>query len=288
MRAMRGSRSEPIAVVGVGCRLPGGADDPDRLWSLLADGRDVVAPIPIDRWNHAAWYDPDPAAIGKTRQREAGLLERIDTFDAPHFGISPREAEAMDPQQRVLLETVWQALEDAGELGHSRHAGRVGVFVGLYNDNYGMIARGSPDPGRIGGWSASGTHTSIAAGRIAFTFDFTGPAVSVDTACSSSLVAVHLAIQSLRAGECDLAVAGGVHLLLSPLGLVASSKLGATSPDSRCKTFDARADGFGHAEGCGVVVLRRLGDAGGGRVRAVVAGSAVNQDGRSAGLTAPS
>ena len=288
MRAMRGSRSEPIAVVGVGCRLPGGADDPDRLWSLLANGRDAVAPIPIDRWDHAAWYDPDPAAIGKCRQREAGLLERIDTFDAAHFGISPREAEAMDPQQRVLLETVWQALEDAGELGHSRHGGRVGVFVGLYNDNYGMITRGSPDPARIGGWSASGTHTSVAAGRIAFTFDFTGPAVSVDTACSSSLVAVHLAIQSLRAGECDLAIAGGVHLLLSPLGLVASSKLGAASPDSRCKPFDARADGFGHAEGCGVVVLRRLGEVGGGRVRAVVSGSAVGQDGRSAGLTAPS
>ena len=288
MPANRWSRSEPIAVVGIGCRLPGGADDPDQLWRLLADGRDAVAPIPADRWDHAAWYDPDPAATGKTRQREAGLLDRIDAFDAAHFGISPREAEAMDPQQRLLLETVWHALADAGEIGHARHGGRVGVFVGLYNDNYGLIGRGSPDPGCIGGWSASGTHTSVAAGRIAFTFDFTGPAVAVDTACSSSLVAVHLAIQSLRAGECDLAVAGGVHLLLSPLGLVASSKLGATSPDARCKPFDARADGFGHAEGCGVVVLRRLGEVGSGRVRAVVSGSAVGQDGRSAGLTAPS
>ncbi|WP_051328763.1 type I polyketide synthase [Geminicoccus roseus] len=286
MDAAATTRPAPIAVVGLGCRLPGQAEGPERFWNLLSTATDAVGPIPPERWDHDLWYDPDPAAPGKTRQREAGLIGAIDRFDAAQFGISPREAEAMDPQQRILLETVWQALEDAGELGHPTHGGRVGVFVGLYNNNYGLTGRGSPDPSLIGGWSASGTHTSIAAGRVAFTFDFTGPAISVDTACSSSLVAVHLAMQSLRAGECDMAIAAGVHLLLSPQGLVASSKLGATSPSSRCRPFDASADGFGHAEGCGVVVLRRAGE--GVRARALIAGSAVNQDGRSAGLTAPS
>uniref|UniRef100_UPI00190F2639 beta-ketoacyl [acyl carrier protein] synthase domain-containing protein n=1 Tax=Geminicoccus flavidas TaxID=2506407 RepID=UPI00190F2639 len=261
-------RSAPIAVVGIACRLPGAEDGAANFWNLLASGTDAVAPIPPERWDHRSWYDADPTAPGKTRQCEAGMLGRIDRFDGAHFGISPREAEAMDPQQRILLETVWQALEDAGELGHPSHGGRVGVFVGLYNNNYGLIGRGSPEPAVIGGWSASGTHTSIAAGRISFTFGFTGPAIAVDTACSSSLVAVHLAMQSLRNCECDLAIAAGVHLLLSPLGLVASSKLGATSPSSRCRPFDAAADGFAHAEGCGVVVLRRAGA--GVRARALV------------------
>ncbi|MBS0540050.1 MAG: polyketide synthase, partial [Proteobacteria bacterium] len=277
---------EAIAIVGLGCRFAGGASDGAGFWRLLAEARDAVVPIPAGRWNHAAWVGND---AGQTAQAAGGFLPDIDMFDAAFFGIAPREAVQMDPQQRLVLEVAWEALENAGIAPDRLRGVQGGVYLGLYNDNYGMIGRGSPDAALIDGWSASGTHTSVAPGRIAFQLGLTGPAIAVDTACSSSLTAVHLAVQALRAGDCATALAGGVHLILSPLGLVASSKLGAASSSGRCKAFDRDADGFVHGEGCGVLVLKRLADAeaAGDRVLAVIRGTAVNQDGRSAGLTAP-
>ncbi|GHD52895.1 hypothetical protein GCM10017083_28850 [Thalassobaculum fulvum] len=281
---------EPVAIVGMGCRLPGGVDGPEAFWDLLRDGRDGVVEVPAERWNVDAWYDPDRAALGRMNLRRAGFLAGgIDRFDAEFFGIAPREATAMDPQQRLLLEVAWEALEDAGIAPDSLAGAPCGVFVGLYNDNYGLTGRGSPAVEAIDGWSASGTHTSVAAGRLSYSLGLTGPSLAVDTACSSSLTAVHLAVRAIQTGECAMALAGGVHLILGPEGLVASTKLGATAPDGRCKTFDAAADGFGHGEGCGLVVLKPLAaaQAASDRIVAVIRGSAVNQDGRSNSLTAP-
>ncbi|MBN8875056.1 MAG: polyketide synthase, partial [Rhodospirillales bacterium] len=283
------TQRDPIAIVGLGCRFAGGATDPASFWRLLASGQDAVAPIPAARWDHARWHSDDPSAPSRTAQDAGGFLPEIDRFDAAFFGIAPREAVQMDPQQRLVLEVAWEALENAAIVPATLQGRPVGVYLGLYNDNYGMIGRGAPDPSVIDGWSASGTHTSVAPGRIAFHLGLTGPAIALDTACSSSLTAVHLAVQALRAGECTMALAGGVHLILSPVGLVASSRLGAASRSGRCRAFDAGADGFVHGEGCGVLVLKRLSEAqaSGDRVLAVIRGSAVNQDGRSAGLTAP-
>ncbi|MDR3537907.1 MAG: polyketide synthase, partial [Acetobacteraceae bacterium] len=280
---------EPVAIIGLGCRFAGGADGDAAFWQLLSRGQDAVGPIPAARWDHARWVSDDPTSPGRTTQAMGGFLPEIDQFDAAFFGIAPREAVQMDPQQRLVLEVAWHALEHAGIPPNSLTGRAAGVYLGLYNDNYGMIGRGSPDATLIDGWSASGTHTSVAPGRIAFQLGLTGPAIAVDTACSSSLTALHLAVQGLRGGDCDLALAGGVHLILSPLGLVASSRLGAASSSGRCHAFDAEADGFVHGEGCGVLVLKLLSEAeaSGDRVLAVIRGSAVNQDGRSAGLTAP-
>ncbi len=277
---------DAIAIVGLGCRFAGGAADGAGFWRLLAEARDAVAPIPTGRWDHAAWVGTEP---GRTAQTAGGFLSDIDMFDNAFFGIAPREAVQMDPQQRLVLEVAWEALENAGSAPDRLRGVQGGIYLGLYNDNYGLIGRGSPDATLIDGWSASGTHTSVAPGRIAFQLGLTGPAIAIDSACSSSLTAVHLAVQALRAGDCTMALAGGVHLILSPLGLVASTKLGAASASGHCKAFDADADGFVHGEGCGVLVLKRLSDAeaAGDRVLAVIRGTAVNQDGRSAGLTAP-
>jgi acyl transferase domain-containing protein/SAM-dependent methyltransferase len=289
MTPVQTQRGDAIAIIGLGCRFAGGVDGPQAFWNLLAGARDAIMPVPPLRWNNAHWFSADATAPGKTNQRGGGFLDAIDQFDAPFFAIAPREAEAMDPQQRLVLEVAWEALENAA-IPPAALAGLAGgVYLGLYNDNYGLTGRGSGAPETIGGWSASGTHTSIAAGRIAFQLGLTGPAIALDTACSSSLTALHLAAQGLAAGDCDIALAGGVHLILSPLSLVVSTKLGATSARGRCSAFDAEADGFVHGEGCGVLVLKRLADAAadGDRVLAVLRGSAVNQDGRSAGLTAP-
>ena len=277
---------DAIAIIGLGCRFAGSAADGVGFWRLLAEARDAVAPIPQARWNHDDWLGTEP---GRTAQTTGSFLSGIDMFDGAFFGIAPREAVQMDPQQRLVLEVAWEALENAGIAPDRLRGERAGVYLGLYNDNYGLIGRGSPDSTLIDGWSASGTHTSVAPGRIAFQLGLTGPAIAIDTACSSSLTAVHLAVQALRAGDCTMALAGGVHLILSPLGLVASTKLGAASASGHCKAFDAGADGFVHGEGCGVLVLKRLADAeaAGDRVLAVIRGTAVNQDGRSAGLTAP-
>jgi acyl transferase domain-containing protein/SAM-dependent methyltransferase/NAD(P)-dependent dehydrogenase (short-subunit alcohol dehydrogenase family)/acyl carrier protein len=289
-RLARAEAPTPIAVIGIGCRFPGGVNGPEAFWRLLIEGRSGIIETPPNRWNSADWYDPDRNVPGKMNMRCAGFLaDGIDRFDAGFFSIAPREAASMDPQQRLLLEVAWETLENAALAPDRIKGANCGVFVGLYHNNYALSGRGSPAPEIIDGWSASGSHTSIAAGRLSYLLDLKGPSLAVDTACSSSLVAVHLAVRSLQSGECNLALAGGVHLLLAPEALVASTKLGATAPDGRCKAFDAAADGFGHGEGCGLVVLKRLPEAlaDGNRVLAIIHGSAVNQDGRSNSLTAP-
>jgi acyl transferase domain-containing protein len=279
--------SEPIAVIGMGCRLPGGATSPDRYWDLLRHGVDAVGEVPADRWDAEALYDADRSRPGKVGTRQGSFLPDVDRFDPAFFGIAPREAAAMDPQQRLLLEVAWEALEDGGQTADHLAGSRTGVFIASYNDDY--ARRLFADPAGIDAYTLSGTSHSIASGRISFLYDLRGPSITVDTACSASLVAVHLACQSLRNGESDLALTGGVSLVLDPEGSISMSKWGMLAPDGRSKAFDASADGFGRGEGCGVVVLKRLADAlaDGDRIRAVIRGTAVNQDGRSAGLTAP-
>jgi acyl transferase domain-containing protein len=279
---------QPIAIIGAGCRYPGGIETPEELWRVLYDGVDVVSDVPPDRWDVEAFYDPDPKVPGKMITRKGGFLSQVDRFDPQFFGISPREATTMDPQQRLLLETAYEAIESAG-LPVDRLAGSAtGVFVGITTSDYGHFVRsGATEQSDL--YSVTGNALNVAAGRLSFTFGFQGPCVAVDTACSSSLVAVHLACQSLRARESDLALAGGVNVILSPDATVLFSKWGMMAPDGACKTFDAAANGFVRSEGCAVVALKRLSDAvaAGDPILAVIRGSAVNSDGRSSGLTVP-
>ena len=279
--------SEPLAIIGMGCRFPGGASTPALFWQKIAGGSDAVKEVPSDRWDISKLYDPDPAAPGKMSSREGGFIEDIDRFDPGFFGISPREAAGMDPQQRILLEVTWEALEDAGVVPARLAGEQVGVYVAVYNSDYARLQYS--DPGLIDAYTTSGTAHSIASGRISYLFDFRGPSITIDTACSASLVAFHLACRSLRAGECDLALTGGVSLMIGPESAISMSKWGMMAPDGRSKTFDAAANGFGRGEGCGVVVLKRLADAvrDQDRICAIVRGTAVNQDGRSSTLTAP-
>ena len=281
---------EPIAVVGMGCRFPGGADDPQSYWELLSRGVDAVGEIPRSRWDADAYYDPDPDAPGKMSTRWGGFLDDVDRFDPQFFGISPREAVSMDPQQRLLLEVAWEALENAGAAPDRLSGSQTGVFVGICNNDYSHLVDGPTRERRIEPYSGTGSAFSVASGRISYVLGLNGPNLPVDTACSSSLVAVHLACQSLLGGECRMALAGGVNLLLAPEAMIYFSKVRAMAADGRCKTFDASADGYVRGEGCGLVVLKRLADAvsDGDRVLAVIRGSAVNHDGRSNGLTAPS
>jgi acyl transferase domain-containing protein len=280
------ARHEPIAIIGMGCRFPGGAGSPQAFWQLLRDGVDGISEVPSDRWDVGAFYDPDPAAPGKMNSRWGGFLEHVDQFDAAFFGISPREALAMDPQQRMLLEVAWEALEAAGQTSDQWSKRPAGVFMGVSSSDYLWyhLAGSEPDA-----YMSTGNSYSIVANRLSYALDFRGPSLAVDTACSSALVAVHLACQSLRNQESHLALAGGVNLVLSPWATILLSKYGMLASDGRCKTFDASADGYGRSEGCGVVVLKRLSDAraAGDNILALIRGSAVNQDGRSNGLTAP-
>ena len=288
LAASDAARREPIAIVGAGCRYPGGVETPDDLWRVLATGRDAVADIPSDRWDADAYYDSNPDVPGKMVTRRGGFLKQVDQFEPQFFGISPREAQSMDPQQRLLLETTYEALESAGIATDTLAGSATGVFVGITTSDYAQLSRrGGPDSADV--YTATGSALNAAAGRISFTFGFQGPCVAVDTACSSSLVAVHLACQSLRAGESRLALAGGVNVILSPDAMVLFSKWGMMAPDGACKTFDAAADGFVRAEGCAIIALRRLSDAvaAGDPILAVIRGSAVNSDGRSSGLTVP-
>ena len=280
---------EPLAVIGIGCRLPGGVDGPDAFWRLLRDGVDAISEVPAERWDAAAVYDPDPEAPGKANTRWGGFLGPVDGFDPLFFGIAPREAVSMDPQQRLLLEVAWEALEHAGQAPDRLAGSRTGVFIGICSGDYQRLSPDTYDPSLINAYSASGTAHSIASGRLSFVLGLQGPAVSVNTACSSSLVAVHLACQSLRAGESRMALAGGVHLMLAPDNTILFCKSRMMSPEGRCKTFGAGADGFVLGEGCGVVVLKRLADAraDGDRILAVIRGTAANQDGPSGGLTVP-
>lgn len=282
-------RHEPIAIVGMGLRFPGGADGVEEFWDLLVAGRDGVTEIPADRWDVDAMFDPDPEAHGKSYTRWGGFLHDVDRFDAPFFGISPREAVSMDPQQRILLEVAWEAIEDAGIPVSDLAGTRTGVFVGVIGTEYSGLALRGGVMDDVDAYFASGVAHSIAAGRLAYTLDLRGPAVSVDTACSSSLLSTHLACQSLRTGESDIALAGGVNLMLSPDAHVMTSQARMMSFEGRCKTFDAAADGYVRSEGCAFVVLKRLSDAvaAGDHIMACIRGTASNQDGRSNGLTAP-
>ncbi len=281
---------EPLAVVGIACRFPGGADTPDAFWQLLVDGVDAITVVPPDRWDAQKVFDPDPQAPGKTTMRWGGFLESVDGFDADFFGISPREADRMDPQQRLLLETAWEAIEAGGRSVDALRGQGVGVFVGAHSMSADYYVRQLANPRTIDIYTSTGAAHSILANRLSYLLDLRGPSLVVDTACSSSLVAVHLAAQSLRNRECDFAIAAGINLMLTPETTIAFSKLQIAAADGRCKTFDASADGAVRGEGCGVLVVRRLADAvkDGDPILAVIRGTAMNQDGATNGLTAPS
>lgn len=279
------ARREPIAIIGMSCRFPGGANNLEAYWDLMVRGVDAIREVPPERWNvqDYAGLDPDTPPIWY-----GGFLDQIDGFDPQFFGISPREAITMDPQQRLVLEVGWEALESAGKAPDQLGGSQTGVFIGITTNDYGQLSR-QGDPTQLDVYVATGGALNAAPGRLAYTLGLQGPCMAIDTACSSSLVAVHLACQSLRTGESNLALAGGVNAILIPEAFICFARWGMMAPDGRCKTFDTSADGFVRGEGCGVIVLKRLSDAlsDGDNILAVIRGSAVNQDGRSSGLTVP-
>ena len=277
---------EPVAIIGIGCRYPGGANTPDAFWQMIRNGVDGITEVPKSRWDADAIYDPDVRVPNKTNTRWGGFLEQVDQFDPQFFGIAPREVATMDPQQRLLLEVTWEALEDAGQIPEQLRGSKTGVFIGIGTHDYSIMLWQQPvnDP-----YATTGTGNCIAANRISYLFDFKGPSLAVDTACSSSSVAIHLACQSIWRGESEMAVAGGVNVLLLPTVTAGFSKGGFMSADGRCKSFDASADGYVRSEGSGIVVLKPLGEAIADKdtIYAVIRGSAVNQDGFSQGMAAP-
>ena len=284
-------KHEPIAVIGMSCRFPGGANDPQSFWQLLCKGKNAASEVPPERWNIDTYYDPNPDAPGKMYTRWGAFINNVDQFDPEFFGISPREAASMDPQQRLLLELGWEALENAGQSPAKLRGSRTGIFIGISTTDYLRLQLGSNNSKQLDStYMATGSASlSVASGRLAYVFDFQGPALSIDTACSSSLVAVHLASKSLLRGESRMALAGGVNLMLSPQLNIALCKSRMLTTGNCCKTFDEKADGYLRGEGCGVVVLKKLSDALADKdnILALIRGSAVNQDGHSNGLTAP-
>ncbi|MCK6562457.1 type I polyketide synthase [bacterium] len=288
--ALERSRSESIAIVGMACRFPGQTNSAEAFWQLLAAGRDGISEVPPERWSIEEYYDPNPEAPGKMYTRRSGFIEGIEQFDPRFFGIAPREALSMDPQQRLLLEVTWEALEHAGLVPERLFGTNAGVFVGISTSDYAHLQMRHADLTQMEAYGGTGNAFSVAAGRLSYVLGLQGPNLAVDTACSSSLVTIHLACQSLRLGECRLALAGGVNAILSPDTTINFCRARMLAPDGRCKTFDAAADGYVRGEGCGMVVLKRLSDAlaDGDNIFALIRGSAINQDGRSNGLTAPS
>ena len=283
------SLDDSVAVVGIGCRFPGGASSPEAFWKLLRDGVDAITETPPDRWNLDQFYSPNEVRPGKTQSRWGGYVDGIDRFDPQLFGISPKEASSMDPQQRMLLEVAWRALEDGGQPLQQVAGQDVSVYVGISSFDYAVVGLSFQDRGVIGSYNNTGGSSSIAANRISYCFDLRGPSVAIDTACSSSLVALHLACESLRRGESDMALCGGVNALILPDFYVAFSQLGVLSPDGRCKTFDSRANGYVRSEGAGMVLLKPLQKAiaDNDAIYCVIRGTAINQDGHTKGLTVP-
>ncbi len=289
LEANENAKTEPIAIIGMDCRFPGGASNPESYWNLLEKGVDGIQEIPSDRWNVEKYYDDDPDQPGKMYTRHGGFLNQVDQFDPRFFGISPLEAVSLDPQQRLLLEVSYGAIENAGYPPESLKGSKTGVFVGICFDDYAKVCFSNGNLDKIEAFSSLGNSKSVGVGRLSYIFGFQGPALGLDTSCSSSLLAIHLACQSLRNRESNLALAGGVNLMLAPDVTIGFCKLRALSAIGRCKTFDAMADGYVRGEGCGIVVLKRLSDAlaDGDRILALIRGSAANHDGRSNGLTAP-
>jgi len=281
---------EPIAIVGIGCRFPGGANNPEQFWHFLHNGVDAITEVPKDRWDIDKYYNSDRETLGKIYTRNGGFLQDVDLFDPYFFGISPKEAHSLDPQHRLLLEVTWEALEHGGQTPESLKDSSTGVFIGIGRNDYGQTRfTDSSKNEEISIYDGTGNSLCFASGRISYVMGLQGPNMAIETACSSSLVAVHLACQSLRNQECKLAITGGVNLNFSPEVAIFLSSSQVLSPDGRSKTFDARADGFGHSEGCGIVVLKRLSDAiaNGDKIWATIRGSAVNHDGPSSGITVP-
>lgn len=283
--------TEPIAIIGVGCRFPGGANSPEEYWELIRDGRDAMGRVPADRWEVDDYYDPDPDTPGKSYTDQGGFIDQpVDEFDAAFFGIAPVEAKDVDPQQRLLLEVTWEALEHAGIAPDGLVGSATGVFVGVSTSDYSQIMMREVDTAELGTYAGTGVANSVAAGRISHTLGLRGPTICLDTACSASLVSVAMAAQSLRSGACRTALAGGVNLMLDPQAMISLSMLSVLSRTGRCHTFGAGADGYARGEGAGMVVMKRLSDAqaDGDPILAVVRAGAVNHDGRSSGLTVPS
>ncbi len=289
MLTEHGSR-EPLAIVGIGCRLPGGADSAEGLWNLLCSETDATCVVPETRWNAARYHDPNPAKVGKIVTRRGGFLSEIDQFDPQFFGMSPREAHSLDPQQRLLLHATWEALEDGGIPADGLAGTDVGVFIGGFTLDYQLLQnQGRTSRYRFKSHSATGMMMTMLANRISHAFDFRGPSMTIDTACSGSLVAVHLAAQSIWNGECDLALAGGVNIMIGPNTAIAESKSGFLSPEGRSKAFDDSADGYARGEGGAVVVIKPLQRAldDGDEIYAQILGTAVSQDGHTDGITVP-